>query len=482
MDFDINDHNDIEKFLKIYRKCVDNQLQLGIENCRITALVDSNDLEKLIRIYREIVDRQVQLKINNYKVSDINEVLINYTFYTYNESIGKRIANNMSYMYNTSSNIVYIFNYTKSGVEVIVGLENNYILKNEEPYKDISYIKNRITDFNSVSGFIGNDSANYTSQDLSGFTGFFNKVDDYNYMVIFILEPLTQRYIEHKICELEHLRDKLFPFKAYQINFLDQLGLDKTELIDIDLTVGSIDGTSLTSTNGSTSTTQGFTPDENPLNQDKYKEATERFKKEKKKLKNKYKKYKDKNINKYKEYKDKYDAKVKDKPQPPILTRILGDNTSLSDGIRTDITRAVSIEKSFTIANRNTLTKGTMTSFERIKISKIIDLLDKEIERLQNINSYGAWTLGAYILSEAEDIQYLSNILYKNSIEECYPVQEVNYNIWYENLNGLYNYLTNFMNPYFNLRNLNTYEGLMSNIITYTSSLGTNDLEAFLSK
>ena len=150
------------------------------------------------------------------------------------------------------------------------------------------------------------------------------------------------------------------------------------------------------------------------------------------------------------------------------LSQTIGKNFQDSEanqkGTNKNTTKGTSMQKG---SNEST-TKGTskQITYKNRTVKFYLDILDKQLERLQNGKPFGLWSVATYfVANDPTTVQQLSNIYRGSIIGEESGLETCAINTWTdtESVNELVHYLENSLHPRFNFNSLDVSAGSVVN-------------------
>lgn len=150
------------------------------------------------------------------------------------------------------------------------------------------------------------------------------------------------------------------------------------------------------------------------------------------------------------------------------LSKSIGKNFSDSEtnqkGSNRNTSKGTANQKS---SNKST-TKGTskQITYKNRTVKFYLDVLDKQLERLQNGRPFGLWSVATYfVANDPTTVQQLSNIYRGSIIGEESGLETCAINTWTdgETVKEINNYLTNSLHPRFDFNSLDVSAGSVVN-------------------
>lgn len=150
------------------------------------------------------------------------------------------------------------------------------------------------------------------------------------------------------------------------------------------------------------------------------------------------------------------------------LSKSIGKNFSDSEANQKGSNRNTSKGTANQKGSNESTTKGTskQITYKNRTVKFYLDVLDKQLERLQNGRPFGLWSVATYfVANDPTTAQQLSNIYRGSIIGEESGLETCAINTWTdsETVNEINNYLANSLHPRFDFNSLNVSAGSVVN-------------------
>lgn len=154
--------------------------------------------------------------------------------------------------------------------------------------------------------------------------------------------------------------------------------------------------------------------------------------------------------------------------QSSTLSKSIGKNFSDSEANQKGSNRNTSKGTANQKGSNESTTKGTskQITYKNRTVKFYLDVLDKQLERLQNGRPFGLWSVATYfVANDPTTVQQLSNIYRGSIIGEESGLETCAINTWTdgETVKEINNYLTNSLHPRFDFNSLDVSAGSVVN-------------------